>query len=208
MSVTYVKSARARKDGKPPFRCTTCTQPIEPGQAYAWSQASRFAMRYSWHQTCAAPRASVLEGNEKTSTCMAAFEDADEALSAIDLESIEVTALADEDNPDDLDTRKREALRSEIESIGQNLQQGIQDAADMYHESASNIEDGFGHATEQSEQAEENATLYEDIASNAEQVVDELDFDYDPEAWDSWADWAEDVVQQARDAFGALEEHP
>ena len=49
----------------------------------------------------------MLEGNQKTSTCTAAFEDADEALSAIDLESIEVTALADEDNPDDLDRKRR-----------------------------------------------------------------------------------------------------
>jgi len=195
MAVTYVKSARARKDGKAPFRCTTCTNPIEPGQAYAWSQASRFALRYSWHQTCAAPPASMLEGNDKTATVMAAFETADSDLMGIDLSA------------EGMDTDK---LREEIDSILSALSQGIQEAADMYHESASNIEEGFGHTTEQSEQAEENASFYEDLASSTETAADSIDFDYDEAegGWDSWVEWAEDVVQQVRDEVSGLEEHP
>lgn len=194
MSITFVKSARARKDGKAPFRCVTCTQQIEPGQAYAWSQASRFAARISWHQACTAPRPSVLEGNDKTATVMAAFEEADDAFGAIDLSG---------------DTWTDELLREEIEGILSGLSQGIQDAADMYHEAASNIEDGFGHATEQSEAAEENASFYEDLAGSTEQTTDSIDMTFPTDGeWDSWAEWAEDVVQQVRDEVTALEEHP
>lgn len=172
---THVASARKTKGGERPV-CFTCHFPIGVGQAYAWNQPSRFSPRYQWHETCAAPGASVLESNEKRGTAMGAFEDAYATLSE----------LTFEDYNEDTD-----ALVADMQAALDQCAESVREAAEMWRESASNIEDGFGHATSTSEEMEEHADTYETVADEVEQCADQID---DRDQFESFEEWAEAAV--------------
>lgn len=183
---THVASARKTKDGERPF-CYTCHEPIEVGQAYAWNQPSRFSRRFSWHETCPAPGASVLESNEKRGTAMGAFEDAYKALDDLKPEEYK-------EDP--------EAFLADIKSIVEQCAEQVREAAEMWRESASNIEDGFGHTTSTSEEMEEHADTYEGVADEVEQCGDQVD---ERDQFETFAEWAEAAVATVSEDLGNTE---
>ena len=186
--ITSVTAARKRKPGQPPFVCYTCRKPIVEGQAYNWVQPSRFSSRYNWHADHAPPPPSVLESNEKRARAMEAFESAYDELDAIDTDAVT--------DADDLMTLIREVLDSCAE--------GVREAAEMWRESATNIEDGFGHATTISDEMNEHADLYDGVADEVEQVADGLD-EYRADEWDSIVEWARSAVEAAGEDLGSAE---
>jgi hypothetical protein len=145
----YIKSARASKFDR---TCYTCRQPIEVGQGYARNQPSRYSPTYQWHTACASPPASVLETNDKRSQAMAAFEDAYASLDAIgdDIEGDEV--------------------ESALTDLRDTAAEGVREAAEMWREAQQSIEDGFGHATYQSDEMGDHADTYDGVADTIESI--------------------------------------
>jgi hypothetical protein len=183
---TYVASARKTKDGERPT-CYTCQEPIGVGQAYAWNQPSRFSRRYQWHQSCKAPNPSMLESNDKRAAAMAAFEDAYEALSGLTFEEYK---------------EDEESLKGDLQGILDGCADGVREAAEMWRESASNIEDGFGHATSTSDEMEEHADTYESVADEVEQCGNEID---ERDQFESFEEWAEAAVATVTEDLGNVE---
>lgn len=177
----HVKSARARLKGRAPFTCYSCRKPIEPGQEYYWNQPSRFHAQVSWHAGCPHPPASMLESNEKRARAYEAFEQATADLQALEVDGVPV---------DDLDCS--------ITSILEACAEGINEAAEMWREAASNIEDGFGHSTFQSDEMNDHADVYEDVASSVEQITWDV-----PEGDDD--DLPERLAQVIEDVQGELD---
>lgn len=200
MSRIYtVQAARKTKSGDRP-KCYTCREPIEVGQSYQYCEPSRFSPRFSWHATCTAPRPSVLEPNEKRSAAMAAFEDAWDALDALpaDLEGVIADAAANDTDvkQEDIDQAMREAAAELLTALADALGE----VAEMWRESAQSIEDGFQHATYQSDEMNENADTIDSAISDLES------FDADDrvdEATDE--DYIEAIVEQVRDAIDQAE---
>lgn len=183
--INQVASARKTKDGKRPS-CYTCHTDIEVGQAYAWCQPSRFSLRYNWHDKCAPPPPSALESNEKRAAAMAAFEGAYDALDSI------------EENAADYSTE--EAVLDEMRDICSALADGLGEAADLWRESASNIEDGFGHPTWQSEEFEGFADEVESVQSNVENYTDDVTGHVEDDD-NPLADWIAEAVGELRSLF-------
>lgn len=151
----YVKSARARKEGRDPRKCCTCGQPILVGSPYYWNQPSRFSARFNWHASCNAPRPSALEPNEKRSTAMAAVEQANDDLDTYRGVEIEVGGEV--------------TLVDDVQGVLNQLAEGLREAAEMWRESAQAIEDGFQHPTSQSDE-------YNEFADQLEQAADSLEY--------------------------------
>lgn len=193
----HIKSARKTKNGNRP-RCCTCGVAIEIGQSYYKNSPSRFSPTYSWHATCKAPAPSQLESNEKRSTAMAAQESAHESL-------------------DDLSgTENYDSLIDDIKSTLSACAAGFEEAAEMCRESASNIEDGFGHETESSMAQTEMADIYEEGASTLEDwEPDQTDVPGEDDVVDSddpatdLTDlrnaWRDGVIESARQAIDDME---
>jgi len=201
----HIKSARKTKDGNRP-RCVTCTQPIEVGQGYYKNSPSRFSQTYTWHEGCAGPRASALESNEKRSQAYAAIEDAQEAVEAItgDFKVADDPTSNVEDT--DYETRAR-LVMEQITDIGVALAEGINEAAELWRESASNIEDGFGHETERSAEMNEHADTYEEVANEAESITDQVSEWLEPDEGDmadEFDAWLEQAKQEAIEAIDNL----
>lgn len=203
---------KARKAQGP---CYTCDKPIEAGQAYDWFKANRFSRRYVWHHDCQQPRGSVLEANEKRSTAMAAFEDAYDAVDAIRT-NLDTYQEAPEGHTDEDGTWTPEiaaaALLDDLRAAAGSCVEGVANAAEMWHESANNIEDGFGQATSQSDEMNERGDDWEQVASDIETITDEVD-EYDASQWGDggenpwigWAEWAESALDAFTEVLGDQE---
>jgi hypothetical protein len=199
----HIKSARKTKDGDRPD-CYTCHKPIEVGQGYYKNSPSRFSRTYTWHEGCPGPRSSALESNDKRGQAYAACEDAEDAVNAITgvykAEDDPLSNVADED----FDTRAR-LLMEELTDIFTTLGEGVEEAAELWRESASNIEDGFGHETEKSQEMNDHADVYSDAASEAsDNSMDQVtpwaeDDDATAEDFDEW------IEQAKADAIDAIE---
>lgn len=195
---TFVASARATKTGERP-NCYTCHEPIEVGASYAWAQPSRFSMRYNWHTTCKAPRASALESNDKRAAAMAAFEDCYDQLD--ELRTTDHGVDTDVDTTED-DGTVAETVVESIKSILESCAEAVREAAELWRESASNIEDGFGHATSQSEEFESNADEVESVADEVESIdVPE----YSESDWDSFEEWVDSTIDTVTEDVGSAE---
>lgn len=203
---------KARKSQGP---CYTCHRDIKVGDAYAWYKANRFSPRYAWHAECTAPRPSVLEANEKRSAATAAFENANDEVDAIrgKLDGYQVApevvgGEAEAWTPE----TAAESLLDDLGGVSQHCAEGVSEAAEMWRESATNIEDGFGQATSQSEEMSDRADEWEGIATDIETLRDELD-EYDASLWSDagenpwigWTSWAESALDAFNDLLGDYE---
>lgn len=191
--ITSVKSAGKRKEGRQRYRCYACRDEIQEGQAYSWVQPSRFSARINWHATCPTPPASAMESNEKRAQAMAAFEGGYDALDSIDIANFESDDLLDE-------------LRSIIEVIAE----GVRESAEMWREAAQNIEDGFQHATYQSDELNERADEYDGIADAVDEIGYGLSDDRDVDNPDDETDeeWRERMVDEVRSSLEDVEDYP
>lgn len=169
--VTTVASAR-----KDQGTCELCEKPILAGSPYQWTK-SRFGPKRVRHDSCRTWRPSELTGSAALSIAYAAQEAAEDALGEWDREDAD-------------------AARSILE----NLAEGLREAAEEWRTSASNIEDGFGHATYQSDELNEKADALDSAADEVETEADNIeDFDEDAvraEVVDEVGEKAEDEVLQ------------
>lgn len=178
MRVNQVQHAR-----KAQGRCSRCGDDIAVGDPYRhWK--SRYGPRLvrCMRPECS-PRPSELITNEELSRLTAAQEDATAA----------ILAASDDDLAEDF----VEDLRSALEDAASEAEE----VAESYREKQSNIEDGFGHETEQSAEFEEKADQVDswaDELGNAD--LNEYDED-DTIDRDDWAQSQRDVAQEAVDAL-------
>ncbi len=134
---------RDLNDPKPLETCDSCNQPIEIGTPYKWIQPKTSAnggRKRSRHEGC--PNWKVWEYSNSWSARIA---------QAVDGFSI--------DNAESTD---------DVQSALDDLAGAIKELADESRTSAASMEDGFGHATSQSEQAEERADELDNWASDIE----------------------------------------
>lgn len=135
--------------------CQRCSEPITKGQTYYnWSPGFRVRPQYQ-HAAHGYPRASQTTGNDKLSTLYGAYESIEDAVGSVEKED-------------------PESLR-ELASVVSGAKEEVEGVAEEYRESASNIEDGFGHSTFASEEAEENGSQCDDAAQEMESVAETLE---------------------------------
>lgn len=154
-------------------KCGKCGNEIEVGAPYKWvkTKSGPYGGTVKYRcSTCPVWRPSELSSS-KMAEIMAAQEELDDQLPAA--ESVD-----------------------DLESLRDNLAEAIRGVAEQYEESASNMEDGFGHETEQSMELRERAESLEAWADEVESV-DFDDFDEDDIGEE---DPDEDEIEAARDA--------
>jgi hypothetical protein len=139
------------------LRCEACGQNIEIGDPYKWvapraHRATRGRKR-NRHTGCPGWKPSELTSSQHLATVYAAQEQAEADLNAIEVPS-------DEDDAD--------GFVEEVEGVVQAFGEAVREAADSYRESAQAIEEGFGHATYQSEELEGKADDIDSWADEAE----------------------------------------
>jgi hypothetical protein len=210
--VTYVASAKGRKDGRN-RRCIKCGTEIEPGQPYKWTalRIGRSSQRKDFCANCPV-RPSDQTTSPHLQTLYLAQETAEDALAQGG--GLGLTDLAD---------------------IVRGYAEGVREAAESYGESADNMEEGFGHETYQSQEIREKADECESAADTIESAADEIESMDDPDAEDDeflgeyegstydetgqptdpedFADWVEEKRQERREAAidaanDALQEGP
>jgi hypothetical protein len=196
--VTYVKSAKGRKDGHS-RRCIKCGTEILPGQPYKWfaNRIGRYSQRKNFCANCRI-RPSDQTTSPHLQTIYAAQEAAEDALAQVP-----------------------EATLTDLAEIVREYANGVREASESYTESADNMEDGFGHETQQSEEIREKAEACESAADEIESMADEIEGMDDPDAdesefadeyegevdekgeptdADEWQEFLEEKRQERRDA--------
>ena len=129
-----------------PLNCDFCDEPINIGQAYKWTapRAHRAAAGHkkSRHEEHPSWRPSQMTTSPYLSAIYAAGEGVEDALNTATIPT----------DPDDA-----EAFIEELKDTAQQATDELEAVAEQYEESSSNIEDGFGHPTYQSEELQERA---------------------------------------------------
>lgn len=147
--ITHVKSARIRRneDGseKPNLKCDRDGKEIKPGDSYKWMSIKTGPASSRKLIRCAeCPTWQPWEYSDAVWARLAQI--------AYDFEN----SLAEINNTDDLDALIEETVGN------------IREIADEKRESASNLEDGFGHATEKSDELSELADNLDEWANDIE----------------------------------------
>lgn len=142
-------------------KCGKCGKTIEVGQPYKWVKTKSGPYGGAKKFRCAdcpSWRPSELTGSAALGTLYGAQEAAEDALG--------------EWSPED-----------GVDALGEiltTLAEGVREAAETYEESASNMEDGFGHETYQSDELRSKAEELNGQADEVESAADELEeFDED-----------------------------
>jgi len=177
--VTYVKAAQASKR---PRACHKCHEPINVGDSYKWfaSRIGRMTIRKDFCDTCTI-RPSDQTTSDKLSALYLAVETAEDAIEGL-----------------------TEFTLSDLGEILRECAEAVREVAGEYAESASNIEEGFGHPTSQSEDIQQKADDVESFADSLESCADEIDGMDDPDADEEtlhkeWPDAPDDESDQDDD---------
>lgn len=148
-----VKSAQASKRTR---RCFRCNHEVQPGEPYAYQDRKTgpySSVKRIWcFQHMRSIKPSELESNPRRASIMEAEEAVGDAVDQ--LAEGEYSALAE---------ALREA-KSTLETIKDELEDG-----------ANNIEDGFGHETQQSEEMHDQASQLEEWMDEIEGAADEIE---------------------------------
>lgn len=176
----------------PNLKCEKCSTEIKPGDPYKWVKPKSGPYGGRKRTRCAACpnwRSSELTSSPALSTLYAAQETFADDLAAAE------TA---------------EDVKAALEALAE----GVREAGEVYRESASNIEDGFGHSTYQSEELNEKADALESAADEIENA-DVEDFDEDAARSDVEAEILSEYLDEiglptdlTLEAAEALEEYP
>lgn len=138
-----------------PLKCEACGNPINIGDSYKWvaprAHRATKGVKRNRHLTCPSWKSSELTSSPHLATIYAAQETAEEDLAKLSVDSAEDTGEAEE----------------ALNDIASMFAEALQEAVDSYEESASNIEDGFGHETYQSEELRQKS---EDVSSWADEA--------------------------------------
>jgi len=162
-----------KKCRKSPGKCGRCSKEIKKGDGYQW-----WKFRYGGKRVrcleCPRPRYSELISSGKLSAIEAARESIQDAIEAF---------RGDHDI---------ESLRSALETAAEDVRQ----VAEEYRESAQNIEDGFGHSTQQSDELNERGDAVEAGADQIESAAGELE-DFDEEGEEGETEEAKEERKEA-----------
>jgi hypothetical protein len=149
-----------------PLSCDHCGKPINIGDPYKWiaPRAHRAAqgIKRNRHTTCPAWRPSQTTSSPHLATIYGAQEAAEDQVSAVTANSAEDTADAEE----------------ALKGIAEEFAEAVMEASESYGESATNIEDGFGHETYQSEELREKSEAIEGWADEVA-AYDTTEYDED-----------------------------
>lgn len=179
-SVHTVKKCR-----KSPGECGRCGKKIKKGEPYI-----HWKFRYGGKRIrcleCPRPRYSELIFSGKLSAIEAAREGIQDAIEAF---------RGDHDS---------DSLRSALETAAEDVRQ----VAEEYRESAQNIEDGFGHSTQQCDDLNERADAVEAGADQIESAAGDLeDFEEEVEEGETEEakakrkeEWVEEQAGKAEEA--------
>jgi hypothetical protein len=197
--VTYVKSAKGRKDGRNRI-CAKCSTEIKPGDSYKWfaNRIGTYSQRKNFCANC-----QVRPSDQTTSPHLQTIYLAQEAAE---------DALAKGDGLGLID----------LAEIVRGFAEGVREASESYNESAENIEQGFGHETTQSEEIRDKASECESAADTLDSAADDIESLDDPDAEEDeflseyegsvydetgkptdpedFADWLEEKRQERREA--------
>lgn len=165
--VNHVKKAR-----KSPGTCGKCDKRIAKGVPYIF-WAFRYGGKRIRCSACPGPRPSDLTSNDKLSRCYAAGESISDAI--------------DQFRSD----REVDSLKSTMEDAANE----VREVGEEYRESAQNIEDGFGHETEMSQQSQEKGDNLDSKADEIESAAGELE---------EFEDADDDPKEKSDDALDAL----
>lgn len=145
----FVKSARVGK-GKARPKCGSCSNVIEVGQPYYW-WANRIGRSSSKHFRCEGhrPKPSEMAGSQYQQASLAAQEEVTDALGSDDLSD----------------------LSAALEGVADTIES---DCAEALRQSAENIEEGFGHATSQSDELRERADAFDEWARALRDAADQV----------------------------------
>jgi hypothetical protein len=161
-SVTVVQKAKKEQGA-----CGRCGDKIDAGSPYRWWKFRYGGRRIRCMKPGCSPRRSHLTNSDKLSRCYAAGEAIEDAINAF------------------RDSKEISDLRSALEEAASEAR----DVAEEYRESAQNIEDGFNHPTQQSEELAEKADNLESQADEIDSVASNLE-EFDAESVDGLADEA------------------
>ena len=191
----------------PDHRCEKCGWEIKVGESYKWikPKSGPYGGRTRYRcSTCRNWRPSETTSSTIKGIVYSAQENFDDITSGL--------------NPEG-------GLDAIIEAIN-DVAEGYREAAEAARESASNIEDGFGHPTFQSEELEERADSLESAADSCESwdgedfdeeepTLEDFSEEEDPDAaladaigeWeDQRQSWFEDQISNASDTVQECEE--
>lgn len=149
MSVARIHVVKkARKDQG---HCNGCKHPIRKGDAYRWYTIGfRSRYKHTYCTDCELPPPSARESNDKVAALLAAREEFDDA----------ITKAGD---------------RDAIVSALNDYVSGVQEAAELWEEAASAIEDGFQHETEMSERLRANGDAAQGAADEVDSTACEIE---------------------------------
>lgn len=123
------------------------------------------------------PRASETTSSEKLSAVYAVQEE---------LDDLEISKYDDQ-----------QALADDVGGIAERAHE----AAQMFEESADNIEDGFGHSTMQSDELRDQGSEVDSWADEIDQIVDGIKEINNSEEEADWRDVAADLITDASSAM-------
>lgn len=165
---------RVKKAAKDQRKCGVCGKPIVAGDAYKWVKP-RFGSKQVRCTSCPDWRRSELT-TSKLANAYAAQEQFEDITDFTEYETVDAWEML------------AEALGDQIE-----------ECAEEYEESASNIEDGFGHEVPMSEELREKADMVREWADEVRQAVSNVD-PYDE------ADAIAEVKEELADELEGLDE--
>ena len=162
-------------------RCHRCSTEIRKGDSYSWWKFRTGGRGGRKVFACAKPECRPKASDLTQSPHLSAFYAAQESASE-EIASWEVGEVAIGEEPDG----------SELDSILETYAEALREVGEGLEESATNIEDGFGHETYQSEELKERAESYESAADEAESFS-AGDFGFsEPDLSDEDGDFEED----------------
>lgn len=169
--ITHVKAARKTKGQR---RCWRCNKDINEGDSYSWValRVGRMSTRKNFC-TEHPPRASDMTTSDKLARLYEAQESVEDALDG-------------------------DFTRDDVAQALRDAGEAAQEVAQEYEESADNIEEGFGHETQMSEEIREKSSNCEDWSSTLDSAADDVESLDDPDD--------EDDVKEAAEAHLASEE--
>lgn len=183
-AVEYTDRALGHPFTQAPLKCGYCGEPINIGDPYKWVAPRAYrgdrGVKKVRHSSCPAWRQSELTSSPHLATMYAAQESAEDAIDALTApeSSVDVDGFLDE-----------------LTAIVQEAAEGVREAAESYRESAQNIEDGFGHATWQSEELNEKADSIDGWADDMTYATFDNDFEEDLDCDQCGVDEDDDVHQ-------------
>ena len=182
------QGVKAIKDG---YVCEVCSQPIPKGDIYQWAKPFRGPKRKR-HMTCPTWKASELETGSM-GPARAAQEEAEEALSALDLDTYA--------NPDNVWDAK--AFIEDVGNILSECSSQAEESQSMLEESFDNMPEGLqqGDTGQQLEERKDAVESWRDeLESWSYSGADEPDLENE-----TIEEWAEAVIEEAREVVQGLD---